>query len=201
MQQKPCTESVRKQKTKIQDISDTKKRNIQCPNVYAIAILNRLTQLGVLTMPRTPPSIHDIDAFFFSPSQMIKNKQLSSKDKKIGFLTSGALLDSRVCKVLDEIIQIPKPSLEIPAEIIHNMQKNFWNPIRAWREYLYLSSEYMAKKLNIDINDYLDIESQPSKINDDVLEKISANFGVHSNLLIKSIEKYNQSCVLLRGME
>ena len=152
-------------------------------------------------MPHTQTSIHDIDGFFYSPSQIIKNKRLSDKDKKIGFLTSGALLDSRVCKVLNEIIQIPKPSSEIPAEVIHSMEKNFWNPIRAWREYLYLSSEYMAKKMNIDLNDYLELENQPAKISNDALAKISTKFGIHSNLLMRSIEKYNQSCVLLRGME
>lgn len=152
-------------------------------------------------MPHTQTSIHDIDGFFYSPSQVIKNKRLSEKDKKIGFLTSGALLDSRVCKVLNEIIQVPKPSADIPPEISHSMEKNFWNPIRAWREYLYLSSEYMAKKMGMELEDYLEIENQPFKINDDTLQTISTKFGIHKNLLIKSIEKYNQSCVLLKGME
>ncbi|MGO3892134.1 MAG: hypothetical protein ACTJHW_14265 [Paenalcaligenes sp.] len=152
-------------------------------------------------MPHTPTSIHDIDGFFYSPSQVIKNKRLSEKDKKIGFLTSGALLDSRVCKVLNEIIQVPKPSGEIPAEISLSMEKNFWNPIRAWREYLYLSSEYMAKRMDMDLEDYLEIENQPFKINDEILHKLSTKFGIHKNLLIRSIEKYNQSCVLLKGVD
>ena len=152
-------------------------------------------------MPHNQNGIHDIDGFFYSPSQVIKNKRLSEKDKKTGFLTSGALLDSRVCKVLNEIIQIPKPSVEIPAEIAHSMEKNFWNPIRAWREYLYLSSSTMAKKMNMEINEYLSLENQPFKLTNELLNRISTRFGIHKDLLIQSIEKYNQSCVLLKGAE
>lgn len=152
-------------------------------------------------MPHNQTSFHNIDSFFYSPSQVIKNKRLSKQNHKIGFLTSGALLDSRVCKVLDEIIQTPKPGTEIPAEVNHSMEKNFWNPIRAWREYLYLSSEYIAKKMDMTLDDYLAFENLPFKINDEILDRVAANFGIHKSLLIKSIEKYNQSCVLLKGLD
>ncbi|MGG4774677.1 hypothetical protein E4695_07065 [Alcaligenaceae bacterium 429] len=152
-------------------------------------------------MSHTQTSIHDIDGFFYSPSQLLKSKNLSTKDKKTGFLTSGALLDSRVCKVLNEIIQLPKPSMDIPVEVSTSMEKHFWNPIRAWREYLYLSSEYMAKKMNLDIAEYLEIENQPFKLNDDILNRLSTKFGIHKNLLLRSIEKYNQGCILLKGMD
>ncbi|MGG4603619.1 hypothetical protein ACLPHM_02375 [Paenalcaligenes sp. Me131] len=81
------------------------------------------------------------------------------------------------------------------------MEKHFWNPIRAWREYLYLSSESMAKKMNLDITEYLEIENQPFKLNDDILTKLATKFGIHKNLLLKSIEKYNQGCVLLKGVD
>lgn len=151
-------------------------------------------------MPHTQTTIHNIDGFFYSPSQVIKNKRLSERNKKIGFLTSGALLDSRVCKVLNEIIQVPKPCTEIPAEISLSMEKNFWPPLRAWREYLYLSSEYMAKEMDMDLENYLDIENQPFKNNDDMLQRLATKFGIHRNLLIQSVEKYNQSCVLLKGV-
>lgn len=151
-------------------------------------------------MPHTQTTIHDIDGFFYSPSQVIRNKRLSERDKKTGFLTSGALLDSRVCKVLNEIIQVPKPSAEIPAEISLSMEKNFWPPLRAWREYLYLNSEYVAKKMDMSLEEYLDLENQPLKISDEILHKISTKFGIHKNLLIQSVEKYNQSCVLLKGV-
>ncbi|TGV08134.1 hypothetical protein E4695_07070 [Alcaligenaceae bacterium 429] len=151
-------------------------------------------------MTQTQISMHNIDSFFFSPSEELKNKNILSTDNKLGFLTIGALLDSRVCQALNEITQLPKPGSAIPAQVPFSMEKHLWNPIRAWREYLCLSSECMAKKMNLDVAEYLEIEDQPAQLDDEAIHNISAKLGIHKRLLMKSIEKYNHAWAFMKGI-
>ncbi|MGG4603620.1 hypothetical protein ACLPHM_02380 [Paenalcaligenes sp. Me131] len=151
-------------------------------------------------MTHTHSTTPNIDGLFYSPTQVLKIKNLSAKDKKVDFLTNSALQDRKVRKALSGITQLAKPRSGIPTEVPVSMEKHRWNPIRAWREYLCLSSESMAMKMNLDVADYLEIEEQPTKLDDETLDTISTKLGIHKQLLSKSIEKYSQAWVFLENI-
>lgn len=73
-------------------------------------------------------------------------------------------------------------SATIPNEVVGAVIKQDFTPIRAWREYLQLSSAELATRLGVSETEYIDIENQ-EKPHKPLLKKMAAALNIKHNQL------------------
>jgi len=69
-----------------------------------------------------------------------------------------------------------------PHEVVGMMVKNDWTPVRAWREYLGLTQQEVAERLNISQSAYAQQETS-DKLRKATREKIAGAFNIAPALL------------------
>jgi DNA-binding XRE family transcriptional regulator len=86
----------------------------------------------------------------------------------------------------DEYLKIIYPELNepmTPHAVVKKIHLDGLTPIQAWREYLNLTQEEMAKRLGIKQSSYQQIEKKTARPRAATLEKVAAAFGIEPSLL------------------
>ncbi|WP_368642649.1 helix-turn-helix transcriptional regulator [Castellaniella ginsengisoli] len=66
----------------------------------------------------------------------------------------------------------------IPREVLALASSHGWGLLRAWREYLWLSKEEVARRADISVAAYAEIETNFTHLGSDVQARVAALFGL-----------------------